>query len=287
MKILVTGANGFVGKHLVKRLKSTGYEVFTFDVAEGDLSLTGALDAFLEQGISHVFHLAGKTSVQESWTNPEEFYRINLNGTLTTLEFCRKSGAKMTHISSYLYGAPDYLPIDENHPLKAYNPYGHSKLIAENTCVFYRNNFDVQTCILRPFNIYGPGQPAHFLIQEVIEKVNKPLCETITVMDLSPRRDYIYIDDLIDAFLLSIDGKTGIYNLGSGESYSAAEIVDMIMTLSHISKAVVSSGTPRKNEILDLYADISKAARELGWTPKTSLEQGLKLSIQAYLKEKS
>ncbi len=282
MKILVTGAKGFLAKHLVTRLLSLGYSVIPFDLEEGDLTASGALDAYLDQDIKHVFHLAGKTFVPDSWIKPEGFYRINFNGTLNVLEFCRKSGAKLTHISSYLYGAPEYLPIDENHPLKAYNPYSHSKLIAENTCVYYGATFDVPCCILRPFNVYGPGQPGNFLIQEIIGKVNNPEVDTVEVMDLRPKRDYVFIDDLVDAFVLSIQGAPGIYNLASGVSYSVAEIAQMILEISKINKPIKDFGNERKNEILDLYADISRAETQLKWKPKTSIQQGLKLSVEAF-----
>jgi nucleoside-diphosphate-sugar epimerase len=282
MKILVTGANGFVGEHLVKRLLASGHELVCHDIAQGDLTLPGALETYTTDGIQHVFHLAGKTFVPDSWINPEEFYRVNFNGTLSVLEFCRKTGAKLTHISSYLYGTPDYLPIDEGHPLKAYNPYAHSKLIAENTCTYYAANFGLHCCIFRPFNIYGPGQPGHFLISEIINKANNPAFDAIEVMDLRPKRDYIFIDDLIDALLLSIEGPAGIFNLASGTSFSAAEIVGMIQRISQSNKVVRDSQNRRQNEVMDLYADISHAANTLGWSPKVSMAEGLTKAVRHY-----
>jgi len=282
MKILVTGAEGFIGRHLVKRLLACGHELVCYDIAQGDLTRQGALEAFTGDNIQHVFHLAGKTFVPDSWTKPEDFYRVNFNGTLSVLEFCRKTGAKLTHVSSYLYGAPDYLPIDENHPLRAYNPYAHSKLIAENTCSYYADNFGLHCCIFRPFNIYGPGQAGHFLISEIIHKANNPDSDTIEVMDLRPKRDYIYIDDLIDAFVLSLEKPPGIFNLASGISFSAADIIDMIQAICHSQKTVLDSQNRRKNEVLDLYADISRAKDIPGWSPKVSMQEGLTKAVLDY-----
>jgi len=157
-KILITGSGGFIGKALVKRLSGMEYAVTGFDLADGDIAEEGALTHLEKEDIFYVFHLAGKTFVPESWSNPFLFYRTNVLGTANVLEFCRKTGAGLTYVSSYLYGKPEYLPVDEKHPVKAYNPYSHSKLVAEELCRYYREQFPLGISILRPFNVYGPGQ---------------------------------------------------------------------------------------------------------------------------------
>src|ERR1035438_8407842 len=123
--VLVTGSLGFLGNVLVKKLILAGFTVFGFDIDDGDITTQSSLDQFRGINISHVFHLAGKTFVPESWSDPWSFYQVNVMGTITVLDFCRETGAGLTYISSYLYGQPEYLPIDELHPVKVYNPYNH------------------------------------------------------------------------------------------------------------------------------------------------------------------
>jgi nucleoside-diphosphate-sugar epimerase len=274
-KILVTGSDGFIGRVLVKRLLDEGFDVMGLDLAQGDITNPSCFDNFREAEFFHVIHLAGKTFVPDSWKDPAAFYRINLMGTVNVLEFCRRTGAGLTYISSYLYGSPDYLPIDENHPVKSYNPYSHSKLLADNTCQFYARNFKLRISVLRPFNAYGPGQPAHFIIPEIIHMVKDPRVSEIQVMDLRPKRDYVYIDDLVDGIFRTIEGEPGTYNIGSGQSVSVEDLIKTIMRLSGIAKPYKARGTERQNEIFDLYAGIERIRRILGWQPKTSFEEGL------------
>ena len=278
-KILVTGSDGFIGRALVNRLLAEGFAVEGLDLAQGDITDPSCFDRYDRKNYHHVIHLAGKTFVPDSWKNPAAFYHINLSGTVNVLEFCRKTGAGLTYISSYLYGPPEYLPVDENHPVKSYNPYSHSKLLADNTCQFYALNFKLRVSVLRPFNAYGPAQPSHFIIPEIIEMVNNPSIPEVQVMDLRPKRDYVYIDDLVDAIFRTIDGEPGIYNVGSGQSVSVEDLIRSVMRLSGISKPYRAKGAERQNEIFDLYAGIEKIRLSLGWKPGTSLEEGLKRCI--------
>jgi nucleoside-diphosphate-sugar epimerase len=279
-KILVTGASGFLGKPLVSKLVAEGYAVTALDLPDGDITAESTLDPFRDAGITRVIHLAGRTFVPGSWKTPFDYYRVNVLGTVNVLEFCRKSGAGMTFISSYLYGAPEYLPIDENHPVKWYNPYSHTKVLAEDACRFYSETFGVPVVILRPFNAYGPSQPNQFLIPEVIRSVLDPSVQKVEVMDMRPKRDYVFISDLVDAFIASIKVSSGIFNIGSGVSFSAEEIIRMVMRLSGIEKPYGSKGNERPNEIFDLYADCSKAKSELGWIPSTPFEKGIEACIR-------
>lgn len=274
-KILVTGSDGFIGRVLVKRLHAEGFDVTGLDLAQGDITDPSCCEKIGETGFFHVIHLAGKTFVPDSWKDPAAFYKINLTGTVNVLEFCRRTGAGLTYISSYLYGSPEYLPIDENHPVKSYNPYSHSKLLADNTCQFYALNFKLRISILRPFNAYGPGQPSHFIIPEIIQMVKDPSVSEVRVMDLRPRRDYVYIDDLVDGIFRTINGEPGIYNIGSGQSVSVEDLIKTVMRLSGITKPYKAIGAERQNEIFDLYAGIEKARHALGWQPKTTFEEGL------------
>jgi len=282
-KYLVTGSDGFIGKALVKRLLTQGISVESFDINKGDIAEKDSLNIFKDAEINHVFHLAGKTFVPDSWKNPFDFYRTNILGTTNVLEFCREQKCSLTFVSSYTYGNPDYLPIDEKHPIKSYNPYSNSKNLAEEVCNFYIKNFGIKTAIIRPFNVYGPTQSNRFLIPEIIQKAFND--ELIEVMDLKPKRDFIFIDDLIEALLLSVNN-TGIYNIGSGYSVSVEEIIKIVLEKAVIKKAYQSKNISRENEIFNVVADISKAKKELNWMPKTTFEEGIEICINNYLCEK-
>jgi nucleoside-diphosphate-sugar epimerase len=277
--VLVTGSDGFIGSLLVLKLKSKGYNVVEWDEKNGDISIT----PIELKEINHVFHLAAQTFVPRSWDEPYSFYKSNTLGTVNVLEFCKNNGISLTHISAYVYGAPNSLPIDESHELKPSNPYMHSKILAESVCKFYSENFDVKVNIIRPFNIYGPGQSDRFLIPEIIlQTLSKS--EEIKVQDLSPKRDFVYIDDLIDAIILSLntEGNYNVLNIGSGESFSVKEIIDLIQKIANTHKTVISNDNVRKNEIPDVVADISFAKEKLNWSPKFNLEDGLKKLVEYY-----
>jgi len=277
--VLVTGSEGFIGSILVARLKGEGYTVNNWDEKDGDISIT-PIDL---QNIDHVFHLAAQTFVPKSWDEPYSFYKSNTLGTVNVLEFCKTNKISLTFISAYVYGAPNTLPISESHELKPANPYMHSKILAESVCKFYSDNFDVKVNIIRPFNIYGPGQSNRFLIPEIILQTLSN-SEEIKVHDLIPKRDFVYIDDLLDAILLSMnsEGNFNVFNVGSGESYSVKEIIDLIQKIANTNKAVVSNDNVRKNEIPDVIADISFAKEKLNWSPKFNLAEGLKKLVEYY-----
>ena len=135
---------------------------------DGDI----ATAEFSYEKLDHVIHLASRTYVPASWENPLDFYRTNASGTTNILDLCRKQGCSLTYVSSYVYGTPQYLPVDENHPVAPVSPYNHSKLVAEDICRFYSEQFGVPVTILRPVNIFGPGQNPSFLIPFIIEQVD-------------------------------------------------------------------------------------------------------------------
>jgi nucleoside-diphosphate-sugar epimerase len=278
---LVTGAEGFIGRSLVRRLESAGGTVIGVDLRQGDIADPATFHRYDATQVDHVFHLAGKTFVPESWNAPFDFYRVNVLGTVNVLDFCRRSGAALTYVSSYLYGHPSVLPVDEDHPVQSYNPYSHTKILAESSCSFYAAHFGVKTTLVRPFNAYGPGQSVRFLIPGIIEQVLDPAVETVEVMDLIPARDYVYVDDLAEALARTQERPGGIYNIGSGRSVTVGELIALVMRISGITKPFGSKGQSRPNEVLDLYAGIARAARELGWQPATTLEEGIRRCIDS------
>ncbi len=277
-EILVTGATGFLGRHLVVALESQGRAVRIHSSAEGDI----ANCPLPMDGVSHVFHLAARSYVPESWENPHAFYHTNVMGTVNVLEHCRRNQAALTLISSYVYGQPQRLPIAEDHPLAATNPYAHTKILAEDTARFYEQRFGLALAIVRPFNLYGPGQGHSFLIPSILRQVLDPSAAVVRVMDLRPKRDYLYVTDAV-AFLLATlrPGVRGVYNLGSGRSASVAEVAELVNAAAGVSKPVVSSDEPRSGEILDVVADTSRAAADLNWRPRTSLADGIAAMVAA------
>jgi nucleoside-diphosphate-sugar epimerase len=277
-KILVTGATGFLGRPLVAALESQGRAVHTHSSTDGDIA-----DCPLPmEDVSHVFHLAGKSYVPDSWQNPQAFYRTNVMGAVNVLEHCRRNHATLTLISSYVYGAPQRLPIAEDHPLAAANPYAHTKILAEHTARFYEQRFGVALTIVRPFNIYGPGQRDSFLIPSIVRQVLDPAASVVRVSDLRPKRDYVYVIDAVALLLATLrPGVHGIYNLGSGRSVSVAEVADLVNIAAGFRKLVVSADQPRSGEILDVVADTSRAAAELGWQPSISLADGIAAVVAA------
>src|SRR6266545_743941 len=264
-RILVTGASGFVGRHLAPVLIQRGHTVFEHDIHDGHISTC----AFRFDRVDHVYHLAGKVFVPASWVETREFYDVNVLGTVNTLEYCRGQKATCTLISSYVYGQPDRLPIGEDHPVRAVNPYSHTKLIAEEVGRFYETHMQVPVTIIRPFNLYGPGQAGNFLIPSLLRQAVNPEIDVICVEDDKPRRDYLYIDDFIN-LLARIPEKirTGTYNAGSGCSFSVAQIVEAVNRLLPDPKPLRSRNKTRPHEIPDIVADIQKARRAFDWEPR-------------------
>jgi nucleoside-diphosphate-sugar epimerase len=274
--VLVTGATGFVGSHLCSALAAMGLRVYRHSSKSGNIA-----SCPLEfEEVRHVFHLAGKTFVPDSWESPHGFYEANVLGTVNVLEFCRRSDAALTFVSSYVYGTPKLLPVAEDHPLQALNPYSHTKILAEQAVCYYGSDFGVRSVIVRPFNIYGPGQVEPFLVPKLIRQALDPACDTISVSDVLPRRDYIHVRDVIALLISTMAAPAGsVFNAGSGCSFSIQDLIARIGALTGYPKPVHSTGALRPGEVLDVVADVSKAGRELGWRPRITLDEGLSETV--------
>ena len=224
-----------------------------------------------------MFHLAGLTNVLKSWDKPVEFYEANALGTVRVLDQCRDAGVAMTYLSAYVYGTPTELPIAENHPLSPNNPYAFSKATAESACLFYTQHCDVECVILRLFNVYGPGQDPSFLVPHVVAQVLDPHCGVVEVQDLAPERDYVFVEDAVQAIVAAGTAPSGsIFNVGSGEARSVEQVILAALAAANVKKVYRSVGMRRRNEIDQVVADISAIRSAVGWVPTYSLEAGLR-----------
>lgn len=273
--ILVTGADGFIGRALVERLRDEGRAVVTLGRAQGDITRVETFE--ISEPIASVVHLAAKTYVPASWDRPAPLIETNVIGTNRVLEFCRMRSARLIYVSAYVYGEPDALPVAETAQVKPNNPYALSKHLAEQLCFFYAETMAVPVTIVRPFNAYGPGQDQRFLIPTVLEQVRN--CEAIEVADLEPRRDLVFISDLIEAITVAAQRRAQpleLFNIGSGVSYSVAEIIETIQAVAGTRLEVKTRNSKRHNEISDVVADIRHARDVLGWRPQVGLVEGIR-----------
>jgi nucleoside-diphosphate-sugar epimerase len=218
--------------------------------------------------------------IGESWQNPEKFYKVNYLTTLNLLKIARKNCAAFVQISSYVYGEPEYQPIDELHIIKAYNPYASSKIFSEKLCIDYSKNFQIPVTILRPFNIYGLEQSSNFLIAQLIKSAKNK--SSVEIFDMDAKRDYLWIDDLASGILKVINNNhegLKIYNIGSGKSYSAREIVNIISDyIPNFNNYVISSN--QKILIQDCICDNSLFSHDYGWKPSITIENGIEKIIK-------
>lgn len=281
-RILVTGSGGFVGRNLVEELKKHDVEVITLTDHNGNrIDVRDWQKVKKICDIDMVYHLAAQTYVPFSFENPRETYEVNVLGTLNILELCRlRDVEKIVFVSSYVYGQPRYLPIDEEHPVQPTNPYMRSKVIGEELCGAYNNDFGLNCIILRPFNIYGGGQSDDFLIPHILKQL---VNGEIELQDPEPRRDFLYIKEAIEACIKAGEYNGSdfeIFNIGSGVSYSVDEIVRKMINISGQNVAVNYQHKRRKKEIMNVVADIRKAREKLRWVPKINIDGGLNATIK-------
>jgi len=274
---VVTGAGGFIGRALCCRLANDGWKVQGFTTAHGDVR-----DAAFWEGLPAaraLVHLAARSFVPDSWKLPTAFVEANVLGTQLALDWCVKHNARIVFASAYVYGIPSRLPVLEYDPVLPNNPYALSKALAEQCVEFAACHSGVNATILRIFNVYGAGQREEFLVPTLIKQLHQ---HEIRVMDLAPRRDYVYIDDVVEAFVRAIALTEGFhrFNIGSGCSHSVGELIDILQSVARTSLPVVSNATVRCHEIPEVRADISLARDLLEWTPACDLETGIRNTLR-------
>ena len=280
MNIAVAGSDGFVGKSVCSLLKEAGHTVFPIDITSGlDLCDASILD--IVPAIDGFVHLANLVYVPASYEDPAKFYRVNYLTTLNALEICRKWNAKLVYISSYVYGPPQYLPVDEKHPVCPFNPYAQTKVICEKLCEGYLRDFKVKVSVVRPFNLYGAGQKGKLLIPEILTQIKEGK-KQIQLKAADPRRDYINVIDLARAIKLCVEKECpiGPYNVCSGESVSVREITEIINRNLRQKVEITFSASDRPNEV-DETRGAYNNLKTLGWEPSISFEEGIKAIIKS------
>jgi UDP-glucose 4-epimerase len=303
-RVLVTGADGFIGSHLAEALVSAGAQVRAFCLYNSraqygwlndlDESVHGELELWpgdirderlVEracEGVDTVFHLAALIAIPYSYQAPASFVDTNVRGTLNVLEASRRRGCRrLVHTStSEVYGTPDILPILESHPLKAQSPYSASKLAADKLCEAFHCSFDMPVVVLRPFNTFGPRQSARAVIPTILSQLLHGRTR-VALGNLDARRDLTFVSDTVRAFL-SVGLATGVegetVQLGSGLSSSVQEVFELACGACGVQAIAVQDPErlrPDKSEVMALQSDPSLAADLLGWRTDVTLQEGL------------
>lgn len=312
-QVLITGGLGFIGSHLARRLVVLGAKVTLVDSLipqyGGNLfniqdirdqitvNISDVRDphsmAYLIKGKDFLFNLAGQTSHMDSMQDPNTDLAINASAQLSILEACRlhNTGIKLVFASTrQLYGKPDYLPVDERHPIRPVDVNGINKLAGEWYHLLYNNVYGIRACALRLTNTYGPGMRVKDARQTFLGIWVRNLIEGKPVLifgDGEQLRDFNYVDDVIDALLIAAESeKTNgeVFNLGSPEVINLKVLAKMMVELyAGGSYELVPFPTERKAiDIGDYYSDFSKFRNGLGWSPKISLKEGLRKSLGYY-----
>ncbi len=301
MKALVTGAAGFIGSHLTELLLEQGFHVRAFvrynsrdswgwlERIEGDVEIfRGDIRDYdsVREAVSHVdviFHLAALISIPYSYRTPQGYIKTNVEGTNNILDAALRSNriVKFVHIStSEVYGTAKYTPIDENHPYNPQSPYAATKAAADMLSLSYYRSFDLPVTVVRPFNTFGPRQSLRAVIPTIISQfiVNEG---QITIGNTTTKRDFLYVKDTARGILKVglADNTTGeVVNIGTGKSFSIADVISIIEEISGIPARVEvdrSRFRPEKSEVYVLECDNLKAKKLTGWEPVYDLKSGL------------
>lgn len=306
-KVLVTGAGGFIGSHLVERLTHEGAQVRAFvrytsrnepgllrllnpddynrvEVVAGDLRDPNAVLQSV-RGCEIVFHLGAIISIPYSYRHPVEVAETNVMGSINVLTACRDVGvSRLVHTStSEVYGTALRVPIDESHPLQGQSPYSASKIGADKLVESYFCAYNLPAVTVRPFNTYGPRQSARAVIPTIITQALRS--DTIRLGNLATRRDFTFVSDTVNGFILAgeaneVEGQT--FNLGSGREISIGKLVEKIAAITGRQIEVQQDSIrlrPEGSEVMRLISNNQLARTHLGWQPEVDLEEGLKRTL--------
>lgn len=301
-KVVVTGAAGFIGSHLVERLLELGADVRAFvrynsrndagflaplagqvQIVPGDIRDPEAVREALE-GSSAVFHLAALVGIPYSYVHPVEVFDVNARGALNVLVAARDAGLERVVIASTseVYGTARYVPIDERHPKHPQSPYSASKIAADAAAVSFHAAYALPVTIVRPFNTYGPRQSDRAIIPTIASQALTR--GEIVLGNLAPTRDFTYVTDTVEGFIRVAE--SGAYgeeiNLGRGEEVSVGDLARRITAIAGRDIPVSQAEQrlrPQASEVNRLLSDNRKARELAGWTPRVCLDEGLRRTV--------
>ena len=310
-RVLVTGADGFIGSHLVELLLANNFQV-TALAQYNSFNFWGWLDSIPEHNnltiisgdvrdphfcqkitrdIDVVFHLAALIAIPYSYSAPQSYVETNVTGTLNLCQAALDNHvSRFIHTStSEVYGTAQYVPIDEKHPLQAQSPYSASKIGADAMAMSFYNAFNLPLSIARPFNTYGPRQSARAIIPTIISQIANGE-KQIKLGDLSPTRDFNYVADTCRGFLAIAESEQAIgevINIGSNFEISMADTLNLIKEIMHSDVEFVTDEQrirPEKSEVFRLWCDNQKMIDLTGFKPETSIKQGLIETVNWFTK---
>ncbi|MEM4260511.1 MAG: NAD-dependent 4,6-dehydratase LegB [Candidatus Woesearchaeota archaeon] len=311
-KILVTGADGFIGSHLVERLVELGYNVKAF-VFYNSFNSWGWIDTFTRQlkdnieiftgdirdpngvyesmkNIDVVFHLAALIGIPFSYHSPDSYIDTNIKGTLNILQAARKLGIEKTLVTSTseVYGTAKFVPITEEHPFQGQSPYSASKIGADRIAESFYRSFDLPVTIVRPFNTFGPRQSARAVIPTIITQLAKGI-KDLKLGDITPTRDLVYVKDTVEGFIEIYKSEKVIgeeINIATQSEISVLDLAILIAKLMDMECNIISEKErfrPEKSEVKRLLGSNEKLKKLTEWQQKYSLEEGLKETIKWFL----
>lgn len=307
--VLVTGADGFIGSHLVESLVRAGKRVRAFlcynsfnswgwlDECHEDVR--GQFEPFMAdirdaaavreavKGVSTIYHLASLIAIPYSYRAPHSYVETNINGTLNVLQAARDADVKkVVHTStSEVYGTAQFVPITEQHPLNGQSPYSASKIGADQMAMAFHASFRTPVAIARPFNTYGPRQSARAIIPTIISQIASGI-RKLSLGDLRPTRDFNFVSDTVNGFLAigEADAAVGeVINVGSGYEIAIGDLVKLIADVMDVQLEIEQDDArirPEKSEVFRLCASAEKALRLTGWKPQFAGKDGLRRGLE-------
>lgn len=313
MKILVTGADGFIGSHLVEELVIRGYQVKAFvyynsfntwgwldtmpteimknvEVFQGDVRDPNGVDE-AAKGVDAIFHLAALIAIPFSYHSPDTYVDTNIKGTLNVLQTAKKYNIDRVLVTSTseVYGTAQYVPIDEKHPFQGQSPYSATKIGADRLAESFYRSFQVPVTIVRPFNTYGPRQSARAVIPTIITQLLAEKTE-IKLGSLTPTRDFNYVKDTVNGFISIYESEKTIgeeINIATQKEISIGQLAEELIRQINPAARIICDEErlrPEKSEVNRLLGCNEKIMRLTEWKPQYSLEEGLRITID-FLKE--